>query len=762
MKRQIMPGMRSWMLASAAIGALALPASVQAAEAALEVQADVAADGTGLADIVVTAEKRETNVQNTPIAISVLSSQALTNRHVQSLLDLQDGAVPSLRISPTFSRNSALSVGIRGITGGDANQPSRDAGIGIYIDGIYLGRSQGLGMALLDIERIEVLKGPQGTLFGRNSVGGAVSIVSRKPSGELQLRQTVGVRNLDGYSTETHLDLPSFANISLKFDGLITKRDGTVKNSLNNEDDFNMFDRRGAHGAALWEPSSEFSARIDADYSYDATTSYYVQLLNKNPAAPALAPLVQVQPDRAKAVDIGVPEQPSIGKTYGFGLHLNWQPADALDVRSITSWRHLKQSQYDNGIGAHAGVFRPNATFSRYSLASMRQRQFSQELQLVGDLARLQYVAGLYYYHETGDDDAWSPNTMQWNATGTAATPLPSLAAGAATRFPDRASTAKADSYAAFGQATWTPPVLKDMLRLTAGGRFTHDKKSGHLYKVNGADAPYRFTFSKDHFDPQVTITLDPSDDVELYGKWGTAYRAGGANSRSLTYRSYGPEKVSTFEGGLKTSFWDRRGRFNVAAYTTRYTDIQIDFQAPNINNTNRTTTETMNAPGHGTIKGIEIDASLAPLPGLTLSAAYAYTKGDLPLAANPFLDGALQTVFITYTPKNAASGAIDYSLPLRGETILRGHLDGNAADAYRAMPGENTFTDSSFIVNGRLSVGGIDLTRGAKLEVALWSRNLFNEQHVFVRSHAAYAAGGDYGIFNEPRTYGVDATLRF
>lgn len=391
----------------------------------------------------------------------------------------------------------------------------------------------------------------------------------------------------------------------------------------------------------------------------------------------------------------------------------------------------------------------------------MRQHQFSQEFQLVGGDDRLQYVAGLYYYHEAGDDDAWTPSTLTWNATGTAATLIPSFAAGAATPFPDRASTAKADSYAAFGQATWQPPVLSDMLRLTLGGRYTHDKKSGELYKVNGADTAYTFTFAKDHFDPQVTVTLDPSSDIELYGKWGTAYRAGGANSRSLTYRSYGPENVSTFETGLKTSFWGKRGRFNVAAYTTRYTDIQIDFLAPQAGN--RTTTETTNAAGHGTIKGIEVDASLTPTAGLTLSASYAYTDAKLPAAPNPFNNNVPTIVYVTNTPENAASASIDYAVPIgSGAVTLRAHLDGNIADGYRAMAGEPTLTDSSFLVNGRLAIGGIDLTRGAKLEVALWSRNLFNEQHVMVRSHAAYAVIGDYGVYNEPRSFGLDGTLRF
>jgi iron complex outermembrane receptor protein len=756
---------RNFLRAAAAGTALFVlaDASVALAQVAPEpAAASVAAEsGDGLEEIVVTAEKRETNLQRTPIAISVLGTQDLTNRHVQSLGDLADGAIPSLRIVPFFSRNSALTVGIRGIVPFDANQPSRDQSVGIYIDGVYLGRSQGLGVALLDVERIEVLKGPQGTLFGRNSVGGAVSIVSRKPTGEFGLRATAGVRNFDGYNAEAHLDLPRFGDVAVKLDGILTKRGGTVKNTLEGEQDFNRFNRRGIHGAALYEPSDDFSAQIDADYSYDATTPYYVQLLDKTATSPALAPIVQVQPDRAKTVDIGVPQRTNLGETWGVALHMNWTVAPDVELRSITSYRDLEQSQWDNGIGAHAGVFRPNAQFSRYSLATLRQHQASQEFQLVGSTDRLNYVAGLYYYHEAGDDDAWSPNSMVWNATGTGATPLPSLQAGAATAFPDRASTAKADSYAAFGQLTYRPALLNEAASLTVGGRFTHDKKSGHLYKVNGADSDYRFDIKSDHFDPMVTLAVDAATGIHLYGKWGTAYRAGGANSRSLTYRAFGKEEVSTFEAGLKTEFWDRRARVNIAAYTTRYTDIQIDFSAPNINNTNRTTIETVNAPGNGRIKGIEVDASVAPFRGLTLSASYAYTDGKLPVAENPFLNNLPQTVYIVATPEHAGSAAIDFAQPV-GFATLRAHMDANVAEGYRAQSGENVFTDNSFVVNGRLALGDIALRGSAQLELALWARNLFNEQHTFLESRAAAAATGGYGIFNDPRTYGVEATIRF
>lgn len=747
----------AWLSGVAA--AVLATTSAHSAESAAAV--DAADGGVGLEEVVVTAEKRQTNLQRTPIAISVLGQDQLADRHVQSLADLMTSGAPSLRIAPFFTRNSALTVGIRGIVPFDANQPSRDAGVGVYIDGVYLGRSQGLGVALFDIERIEVLKGPQGTLFGRNSTGGAVSIISRRPTGEFDLRQTVGIRNYGGYSTETHLDLPAWNDIALKLDGVLVRRDGLVDNPLEGEEDWNKIDRRGVHAAARWRPTDTFDAQLDFDYSYDASTPYYVQLLDKNPAAPALAPLVQVQPNRAKRGDIGVPSQESIGKTQGWALHMTWTPNTQTELRSITSYRRLKQSQYDNSIGAHAGVFVPNGRFARYSLASLRQDQWSQEIQLVGDVGEIHYVAGLYAYREAGDDDAWTPNTLQWNANGTAATVLPSLQAGAATPFPDRASTAKARSYAAFGQVVWTPAALDDRLHLTAGARLTQDKKSGRLFKVNGADTAFTFRFKDDRIDPTLTVAYDAAEDLHLYAKWGTAYRAGGANSRSVSYRPFGPEEVETYEAGFKSEFWENRARLNVAAFETRYKDIQIDFSAVNLNNSNRGTIETVNAPGRGKIKGFEIDAQVAPVQGLTLSFGFAQTVGALPAAANPFLGNRLTPVYIVYTPKNAYTAAIDYAAPV-GVGTLRAHLDASIADGYRSQSGEATRTDDSAVVNGRLALTDIEVSDSARMTVSLWARNLFDEAHTILESRAAFAAAGTFGAFNEPRTFGVDLTLDF
>ena len=141
------------------------------------------------------ATKRETNLQDTPISIAVMNSESLKNRQVQSLIDLSDGGIPSLRVATFESRQSALTVGMRGIVPGDANQPAREQGVGVYIDGVYLGRQHGLNAGFLDIERIEVLRGPQGTLFGRNTEGGAVNIISKAPTGEWGGSTTTGFGN---------------------------------------------------------------------------------------------------------------------------------------------------------------------------------------------------------------------------------------------------------------------------------------------------------------------------------------------------------------------------------------------------------------------------------------------------------------------------------------------------------------------------------------------------------------------------------------
>lgn len=857
-------GVRARLLMGAA--ALLVPVTAQAAAPEEGVttpttaapEAPAVDDASSIPDIVVTATRRETNLQKTPVAISVLSAPALVDRHVQSLYDLADGAVPSLRVATFEARQSALTVGIRGIVPLDANQPAREQGVGIYVDGVYLGRQHGLNAALFDVERIEVLKGPQGTLFGRNTEGGALNIVTRAPSGEFEGRVRAGIANFGGYNGELHLDLPAYENVSVKLDGIVQYQGPTTKNPLAGQTGFNYFDRRGARAAVRWAPVDGLTEDFSYDYGIDKNSPFYSQLLNYNPngcvagaqsAVPActlpgtaytaltgtvkpLMPGVVVNGStRMKVADIGVPQQPSVDQTHGFTNLLKYKLSPEIELRSITAWRGVDATQWDNSGGAHrVPVFNPGNVvidgtlyngqlFSRYSLADLRQRQFSQELQAVGTVDRFDYVAGLFYFNEHVSDDAATPNSNFYNAaTGrisivnpcatvtTGFTVVNNLPVGGTTspagsqpgcRSIDRASEVWSKSYAAYGQVTWN---ATDVLHLTAGGRYTHDTKRGALhfsrnvnYDTNTAAAarngytPLDATWNR--FNPMVTLAYDAADNVHVYAKYATGYRAGGASSRTSNYQAFDPEDVKSYEVGMKSDFWDKRARLNLAAYMMDRKDSQVDISSiqstasGNFNNL-----VTINAPGTTKIRGIEAELTVQPIDNLTLNASYAYTYTRIPpvLITNSVTNAAgvtsstqaYQNFYIVFTPRNAASGSIDYALPLDTGNKLRFHLDGNYAQATQAFDQFATKNDASFIVNGRVALADIALGEGhRKLTVALWGRNLFDEQYVYRRDPSNSLPGapttnvtsgsinnvlGDYGNFNAPRTFGVEGLINF
>jgi len=388
-----MKNLMSTVAASCLLVALAAPA--YAADTA-------AADSTGtlsVDEIVVTAQRREENLQKTPIAITVLGGESMAQRHVESLINLADGGVPSLRIATFEARQSALTVGIRGIVPFDANQTARDQGVGVYVDGVYLGRQQGLNAGLFDVARIEVLRGPQGTLFGRNTEGGALSIVTKAPTGVFGGRITAGIGNFGSYSGELHQDFQSFNDLSIKVDALVQHQDPTVKNPAVGQAGWNQYDRKGFRLTGLYQPNDKFSAELSADFARDFNTPFFSQLVNFNPygkrvrtlaevqakaSAPAgtinpLASLVKVYTDRQTASDIGTVQQPSLDETGGLLGVLKYEVSPQLAIKSITAARGVGTNQWDNSGIESRNVFAPNGNFGRYSLSDLYQRQFSQE-----------------------------------------------------------------------------------------------------------------------------------------------------------------------------------------------------------------------------------------------------------------------------------------------------------------------------------------------------------------------------------------------
>jgi iron complex outermembrane receptor protein len=748
---------------TALLPSLAFAEAAVPADAAPEASAD-ARDVVALDQVVVTAQKRATNLQETPISVSVIDAGMLKDRSAISLASFADGSVPSLRITPFATRSSALNIGIRGIgASSDANQPARDAGVGVYVDGVFLGRSQGLGTMLYDVDRIEVLKGPQGTLFGRNTEGGAISIVTKVPTGAFGGTVNAGVSNYSGYTSGLHLDLPKVGDVSVKIDAVQAKRGGTTDNPMRGEEDFNSYNKRGARISALWEPSDTFSALYAFDRSYDATTPYHTQVLV--PGA-YLSPLQKAgaSEDRRDSSILGGPQEENIGRTSGHLLNLGWTLGENLEFKSISSYRELEQGQFDMGlvdaISAYGGG---NTPFGRYSLAQVYQHQYSQEFQLIGSTSQVQYLIGAFYYHETAGDNAQTPNMLLWGPGGNSYTLNPATnPLNLANVRIDRASKAWTDSLGIFGQATWTPAALPD-LHLTAGGRYTRDEKNGSLYTVNGAATDLTFDDAWGRFDPMVNVAYDVGDNAMVYAKYSTGFKAGGANSRSTTYTAFDPEEVTAYELGFKSQFWENRARFNLALFDSKIEHKQTDFTLPFDPNSGetRTTMVTTNAQGSTTSRGAELEFSIMPVDNLTVGFTHAYTDIDSLTTRDPFGAGVEVTVQPLLAPKHASSLAIDYWVPFANMAALKFHVDGNWSDGFYTSEYDQMLTDSSFVVNARVALVDVPLNAdGARLDISLWARNLLDEEHLFYKLNNASL--GQSGIFNDPRTYGLELAVHF
>ena len=463
--------------------------------------------------------------------------------------------------------------------------------------------------------------------------------------------------------------------------------------------------------------------------------------------------------------------------------------------------------------------------FSRYSLSYLRQHQFSQEFQAVGSIPQFDYVVGAYYYTEQASEYAATPLSNLWNADGTAYTIRSPITPGTITsansgyqpfdssclntlatqvpqfahscQFITRDSQASDHNYSLFGNLTYTPSSF-DMLHITLGGRYTKDKRHGTLFIINNRTdlnpvtavansvaTPFTFVNNVDRFDPMVNVALDATQDIHLYAKYATGFRAGGADDRSSIFRAFGPESVKSYEIGAKMDFLDHRARLNLAGYIMNRKNTQFDFDYFDTSATSPTNgshlEEAINA-GDSHIRGVEADLTLKPTRELTLTGSYAYTYWDAPKAVNPIFGGLPQQLYIVYTPRNAASGAIDYVMPVTvgdGSTSLRLHLDANYASSQYSFELEPTKTDASFIVNGRLALADIAVTEHNRVTVSVWSRNLFNRTYVYRRSAANSSPVlnyngttlvstnyggilGDYGNLNPPRTWGLELSAKF
>ncbi|WOE75426.1 TonB-dependent receptor [Alterisphingorhabdus coralli] len=600
--------------------------------------------------IIVTARRREEALIDVPVAVTAFSQDQLRDLQAQDLSGIQ-GAVPNLNLVQGRGSATSANIFIRGVGQPDALQ-TFDPAVGVYVDGVFLSRIQGALLTLSDVERVEVLRGPQGTLYGKNTIGGAVNIVSRKPDlDEFQASGDVTYGSFDQFTVNGYVSAPiAEDSVALSIAGLYDTRDGIITNPLTGED-FNDRDNLTFRSILRVQPSDSIELSLSGDYTRQRNA------LNLGaPTAPiiqtdlALGPQVLVEPDQFGPFDFESATSFTNGEGqeldhWGLALNANFQLSDNLELVSITSYRDLNTEFFIDIDATQAEI---GDVF-----VGTDQRQWSQELQLRYSSDNLNGVFGLYYLNErvTSDQEAFADDLFAFGGAPISFTRL----------INDEQET---DSYAAFGQLTYD---LSDYWSITAGLRYTYEERQYNRFTTTQSDlAPFNgldFSFpgdlppplneddsqSFDAFTPSLTISYTPAPDRLIYASASRGFKSGGFNGRANSLAdltlfvdgnpelvtTFEPETVWTYEIGGKASFLDGDVVVSAAAFYSDYQDFQARVGGGIDGGAGVGVFPVLNA-GELEIYGFELEATVKPLEGLTLMSSLGYLEAQY----NEFNDG--------------------------------------------------------------------------------------------------------------------------
>ena len=624
-----------------------------------------------LEEIVVTARKREENLQDAPIAVSAFSGDALDFRGVTEIGKL-DQFVPNLVLneSTTYSNVSNAAVYIRGIGQNDFT-PVIDPGVGIYVDGVYLGRSVGAVLDIVDVDRIEVLRGPQGTLFGRNTIGGAISLSSKKPDEEFGGKVDVKYGTDDRFNVRGTVNIPFGDKFFARLSAATFMQDGYVTRVVDGKD-LGDQDVVALRGVLRWLPNNNLDINWSVDYSRErengnpfvltgiqplnvgiltgggpsmtlAATTLAAQLATGGPPSvlggeffnvlhPSGFPfqfLACFSPQNAnnpvcfnqQYIDNGdkklnYSSDPSYQKldVWGTGLTVDWQINEKLKVKSISSMRGFEGDFEGDQDGSPIRV--------SYLIDIYQHEQFSQELQLLGTsfADRLDWIVGGYYFEEDGKNI----NPVRFSQV-----------------YLQSGGHYDADSWALFAQGTWH---FTDQLDLTFGLRYTEDTRdylpdqyieflpTGPLpipgTNIGDRPLPYEWTSSgTSELVPMVNLSYRWNESLMTYITYSEGFKSGGYTQRifppEASTPSFDPEFVKSYEGGFKFDGWNDRLRFNVAVFFTDYTDLQLLVADPS-----RLGPFVSNA-GDAEVVGVELEMLLNPAQGLFITGSAGMTDID-------------------------------------------------------------------------------------------------------------------------------------
>ncbi|MEP7351468.1 MAG: TonB-dependent receptor [Sphingorhabdus sp.] len=741
-------------------------------------------------EIIVTATRRETTLQATPLAVSAVSADTLTARGINGLGDLSNGVIPGMQLAQFSGTPSILAISARGIGISDPTQGTQELVVPIYIDGVPLGRAQGLGLELIDPERVEFLRGPQGQLFGRNAEGGAVQFVSRRPTGKFGASASAEFGSFNLNHQRLRVDLPEFANIRLQFALTHNQHDGYTKNGpkgiYSNQTDYGLLDSFGFRIAAEWNPSD----RVRVNYAYDnSDTTDSQPYLHWVPVDIVGRTAFSPQPagfNYRRQTNSPIFNEPFKTKSNGHALTAQFEASEQITLKSISSYReasrHGSSTLGDSLVvgGSSRGIVNANAR------EDVDQSQYYQEVQAIGSWDHFDLTVGGTYFHENVIDERRSYITgagLTAGALGISPASLVNCVGLERCMSAHSEQNASSDSYGVYAQATYTPPILDEKLELTAGIRYSDDKKvANRTYIAPPALPPYTETqpsgvlppstlFKAKRWDPAFTAKYSFTSDVNVYVRYATAYRAGGANVRSSNFRPYGAEEVTSWEAGIKSRLFDRRLTLNIAAFSNRISGAQLSVQeAPT---TNPSLTNTVNLPTTYRAKGIEVETTLNVAPGLNLTGSYSYL--DTPAytdIANPLAVGSPLTRFYgVQSPKHSGNVGLDFKSPDLGFGNFALHADYSFSSPYWATPGGllvaslgptySRPTAKTNMMNGRISLQNIALGN-TTAELAVWGKNLLDDTNYIYGFDGAASGAGFAAFINPPRTFGVELRVNF
>ena len=739
----------------------------------------VVAQDAALEEIVVTAQKREESLQDTPVAVSAFTAAAIEAKGIEDISEVAS-FTPNLvfdTTSPVSGLSSGAVVFIRGIGNTDFSLTT-DPGVGTYVDGVYMSRSAGGVLDVLDVERIEVLRGPQGTLFGRNTMGGAISITSRKPAGEFQGTVELTAGDFDRLDFRASADLPLSGTLRATAALSEKNRDGFVDRVLVGDKlgDENKFAFRGS---ILFEPGETMDFQVSYDYTKIDEQSAGSTLAGFTPGAGTvgyglatfndigmgLADLSQYITDGSQDISYATGETGTELDVQGVSL-IGVYHGKNFELKYTAARRRTDGEFYrdpDNSPHAITETLNPD----------YEHRQTSHELQLTGAgfEGRLDYVAGLYYFEEDGTDNVFVPVFL----------PSPDFAVGFPAAITNRAQVDN-NSKAAYFQASW---ALTEVFSLTGGVRQTRDRKDFVYTQYIGADIhgnPLPFfpgavnkdgvftpgllplvgngsgaasdSFSETTFKFGVDASL--ADNTLLYYSFSQGFKSGGFVLRYVQsvpdIRTFQPELVDSHEIGLKWQGLADRLRLNAAAFFSDYDEVQVTFF------------DTLGGPvtanaGTVEIKGLEVELTALVTDQLLIDAGYGYADANY-TKINPISGLSLtldETATLVNTPENTFNLGFQYTLSLGGNE-LAARVDYSCKD--------DVFNDSQnspYLFQEAYDTvsASIRYSIGEAIDIVAFVENLTDER--FIESgDSNFGLGFHEANYNRPREYGVTFRYRF